>query len=72
MEGKTEINVGGVPEHFNRPWHMAREQNMWEAANISVSAGVVVRIYRALSVSPSNMPHSWAIHTTPTTTGEVA
>ena len=46
MSGSCErvaIKVGGVPEHFNRPWHMAREQNMWEAANISVSAGVVER-----------------------------
>lgn len=33
----VHVNVGGVPEHFNRPWHMAREQGLWAEQGLSVS-----------------------------------
>jgi hypothetical protein len=30
---KATIKVGGVPEHFNLPWKLATEQNMWAKHN---------------------------------------
>jgi len=30
------INVGGVPEHFNLPWHLCLEEGLFEAAGIHV------------------------------------
>jgi sulfonate transport system substrate-binding protein len=34
---KLQFNVGGVPEHFNMPWHLAMEEGLFEKANISVN-----------------------------------
>jgi len=33
---KTTIRVGGVPEHFNSPWHMAIENGAFAAAGLDV------------------------------------
>lgn len=30
---KATIKVGGVPEHFNLPWKLATEQNLWAKHN---------------------------------------
>jgi ABC-type nitrate/sulfonate/bicarbonate transport system substrate-binding protein len=30
------IRVGGVPEHFNLPWHLALENGLFESENINV------------------------------------
>ncbi|MFT5168373.1 MAG: sulfonate transport system substrate-binding protein, partial [Saprospiraceae bacterium] len=32
----TTIRVGGVPEHFNLPIHLAREQKLFETRGVSV------------------------------------
>lgn len=32
----TKIRVGGVPEHFNYPWHIAIEQNLFLKENLEV------------------------------------
>ncbi|WP_194852634.1 substrate-binding domain-containing protein [Nonlabens antarcticus] len=32
----TTINIGGVPEHFNLPWHLALEDNAFAKANIDL------------------------------------
>jgi sulfonate transport system substrate-binding protein len=32
----TELNVGGVPEHFNYPWHYAMENGLFEQADLHV------------------------------------
>ncbi len=32
-----QLNIGGVPEHFNLPWHLAIEQGMFESAGIKVN-----------------------------------
>ncbi|MBX9853711.1 MAG: ABC transporter substrate-binding protein [Cytophagaceae bacterium] len=32
----TEIHIGGVPEHFNLPWHQAIESKAFEKENIRV------------------------------------
>ncbi|RMB60583.1 ABC transporter substrate-binding protein [Dokdonia sinensis] len=32
----TTIRVGGVPEHFNLPWHLAIEDGMFEAQGINL------------------------------------
>ncbi|MCD8528764.1 MAG: hypothetical protein LRY27_02025, partial [Chitinophagales bacterium] len=31
-----KIRVGGVPEHFNLPWHLAIENNLFANENIEV------------------------------------
>lgn len=31
------VKVGGVPEHFNMPWHYASEQNLFAQRNIGIS-----------------------------------
>jgi sulfonate transport system substrate-binding protein len=31
------FNVGGVPEHFNFPWHIAMEEGLFEKENVSVN-----------------------------------
>lgn len=33
---RTVIRVGGVPEHFNLPWHLAVESGAFEAAGLEV------------------------------------
>lgn len=33
---KTKIRVGGVPEHFNLPWHLAIENNLFAKENLEV------------------------------------
>ena len=30
------IKIGGVPEHFNLPWHLALEEGLFEKADVSV------------------------------------
>ena len=32
----TELIIGGVPEHFNLPWHLAVENKLFEKQNISL------------------------------------
>ncbi len=32
----TTINIGGVPEHFNLPWHLALEDDAFAKANINL------------------------------------
>eukprot|EP00929_Paragymnodinium_shiwhaense_P064543 TRINITY_DN3232_c0_g1_i1.p1 TRINITY_DN3232_c0_g1~~TRINITY_DN3232_c0_g1_i1.p1 ORF type:complete len:643 (-),score=202.69 TRINITY_DN3232_c0_g1_i1:329-2188(-) len=32
--GKTTLRVGGVPEHFNGPFHLAKERGLYEAAGL--------------------------------------
>ncbi|WP_017733956.1 substrate-binding domain-containing protein [Nafulsella turpanensis] len=32
----TDICIGGVPEHFNLPWHLAIEKNLFKAAGIGL------------------------------------
>jgi sulfonate transport system substrate-binding protein len=36
MEKKTTIKIGGVPEHFNLPWHLAIEDNAFAKAGIDL------------------------------------
>jgi len=31
-----KIKIGGVPEHFNLPWHLALEEGLFEKAGVSV------------------------------------
>jgi sulfonate transport system substrate-binding protein len=31
-----KLRVGGVPEHFNLPWHLAREQGFYEKHGVEV------------------------------------
>jgi len=31
------INIGGVPEHFNLPWHLAKENHFFEKENIDLN-----------------------------------
>lgn len=31
------INIGGVPEHFNLPWHLAKEEGLFENAGINLA-----------------------------------
>lgn len=33
---KVQINIGGVPEHFNLPWHYALEKGMFAAKGIDL------------------------------------
>jgi hypothetical protein len=33
---KVSINIGGVPEHFNLPWHLAMEDNAFAKAGIDL------------------------------------
>src|SRR5690606_39344651 len=33
----TSIRIGGVPEHFNLPWHLGIENGDFEKAGLSVS-----------------------------------
>lgn len=33
---KLEVQVGGVPEHFNLPWHLANDENLFEAERLKV------------------------------------
>jgi len=37
MSDLLEIRVGGVPEHFNLPWHLAIEDGRFEKAGLNVS-----------------------------------
>lgn len=37
MESTRTFRVGGVPEHFNLPWHLALEAGKFEAEGLSVS-----------------------------------
>ena len=34
---RTKINIGGVPEHFNLPWHLAMEDDAFAKANIDLN-----------------------------------
>ncbi len=36
MTQPTKITVGGVPEHFNLPWHLAMETGLFDKTGISV------------------------------------
>lgn len=36
MAGKQTIRIGGVPEHFNLPWHLAIETNALAASGLEV------------------------------------
>ena len=36
MNKLTKIRVGGVPEHFNLPWHLAMENGLFEKEGIEV------------------------------------
>lgn len=36
MEKKITIKIGGVPEHFNLPWHLAIEDNAFAKAGIDL------------------------------------
>lgn len=36
MVKKTKLRIGGVPEHFNLPWHLALENNLFEKEGIDV------------------------------------
>lgn len=36
MDKKTTIKIGGVPEHFNLPWHLAIEDNAFAKAGIDL------------------------------------
>lgn len=36
MATSKPLRVGGVPEHFNLPWHLAKEQYAFESAGVSV------------------------------------
>ena len=36
MEKLTKIRVGGVPEHFNLPWHLAMENGLFEKEGIEI------------------------------------
>ncbi len=36
MEKRTKIRVGGVPEHFNLPWHLAIENGLFEKEGIEL------------------------------------
>lgn len=36
MKKLTKIRVGGVPEHFNLPWHLAMENGLFEKEGIEV------------------------------------
>lgn len=37
MKVKTQLRVGGVPEHFNLPWQWAAERDIFSAENIELS-----------------------------------
>jgi len=37
MKDKITLRIGGVPEHFNLPWQLALEQDVFSALNIQVS-----------------------------------
>ncbi|WP_220464013.1 substrate-binding domain-containing protein [Adhaeribacter radiodurans] len=37
MEEITQLRIGGVPEHFNIPWHQAIEQGLFQAENINLT-----------------------------------
>ncbi|MEM8886974.1 MAG: substrate-binding domain-containing protein [Bacteroidota bacterium] len=36
MESRSVFKVGGVPEHFNLPWHLAGEEGDFEKVGVSV------------------------------------
>lgn len=36
MSGRHTIRVGGVPEHFNLPWHLAIDENAFDDLGIDV------------------------------------
>lgn len=36
MMKKLEVQVGGVPEHFNLPWHLANDEKLFEAERLKV------------------------------------
>lgn len=33
----TTVRIGGVPEHFNLPWHLAQEQGLFEKQGLSAT-----------------------------------
>lgn len=35
-EGLVKLRVGGVPEHFNYPWHLAIERNLFAKYGVEV------------------------------------
>ena len=37
MKDKITLRIGGVPEHFNLPWQLALEQDVFSELNIQVS-----------------------------------
>lgn len=37
MKDKITLRIGGVPEHFNLPWQLALEQDVFSALNVQVS-----------------------------------
>ncbi|KAJ1467296.1 hypothetical protein T484DRAFT_1859277 [Baffinella frigidus] len=32
----TKLRIAGVPEHFNTPWHIAKEKGLFAAAGVDV------------------------------------
>jgi ABC-type nitrate/sulfonate/bicarbonate transport system substrate-binding protein len=36
MTSSTTIRVGGVPEHFNYPWHLAQELGLFAKRGVQV------------------------------------
>ena len=50
-----KLRIGGVPEHFNLPWHLALEARRFEALGIEVTwrdypggSGAMAKALRAL------------------------
>jgi hypothetical protein len=37
MKAKESLRVGGVPEHFNLPWQLAAERDVFSAHDIDRS-----------------------------------
>ncbi|QNF34585.1 ABC transporter substrate-binding protein [Adhaeribacter swui] len=37
MQETTQLRIGGVPEHFNIPWHQSIEQGLFQAENINLT-----------------------------------
>ncbi|AHM61429.1 uracil-DNA glycosylase [Flammeovirgaceae bacterium 311] len=37
MKNQPQLRVGGVPEHFNLPWHLALEDNAFDSLNLTVA-----------------------------------
>ncbi len=59
---KAPIKVGGVPEHFNLPWKLATEQDLWTKHNapavdfleVKGGTGAMIRGLRDKEYEPKN------------------